>query len=422
MNKIAKALVIILAFTAMLTSCNSSSKKAAQNNQTVTMDQNGRDNSTNNNNGTDPTQIFGSIDANTILPDLGRDVDYIVEGWTYIESNALLTIEPGVTIMFTGTDGGLDVGENAGLKMVGTAEKPIRFVNPLNNNNPGAWNKIVIHSNRPDNQFEYVEFINGGSDDAVIRNEGKLSMKHCLIDGALGNGVELSWDGVFTSFENNTIKNVSYPLLINDSEKINNLGLGNSYVDNANNMISISNYFLEKNTTFTNQGIPYFISDGLNVYGNTKMTVDAGVEFVFDYEKEFIVNDDSKLEVNGTASEPVIFRALNDEDPWKGIEFRSNRNGNLINYAKIMNCGIGDYGRDRCCLFISSDAKLTLTNNVFGPSNHNGVGIEHITNWGNVSHSGNTFTNCADGNVWLLGGGEWNGKEYADEISMNDLP
>ena len=375
--------------------------------------------------GTDPTTWSGNISDNTTWPDRGLDVDYIIDGWTYIEGNACLTIEPGVTIMFTGTDGGLDVGENAGLKMVGTAEKPIRLVNPLNNNNPGAWHGIVIHSKRNDNQFEYVDFINGGSNEnAVISNEGKLSMKHCLINGGLGNGVELFWEGMFTAFENNTIKNVNYPLWINAYEKASILGGGNTYTNNTNNMITVDAYWLgeQQTATINNQGIPYYTRDGVNVCENAKMIVNAGVEFVFDPNKEFVVSEDSRLEVNGTASQPVIFRAKNAEDPWRGILFWSNRTGNLINYAKIMNCGIGDYGNERACLWIGSDAKLTLTNNVFGPSNYNGVGIDYIGSWSNVTHSGNTFTGCAEGNVYIFSGGEWNGIEYDDETTLNELP
>ena len=387
---------------------------------TITVDQNGGGGG-----GDDPTTWSGSINANTTWPDRGLDVDYIIDGWFYIEGNALLTIEPGVTIMFTGVDGGLDVGENAGLRMVGTAEKPIRLVNPLNNNNPGAWHGIIIHSNRNDNQFEYVEFINGGANEnAVIRNEGKLSMKHCLINGGLGNGAELGWEGVFTAFENNTIKNVKYPLWINAYEKLSIFGSGNSYTNNANNMIVMDVYWLDEqqNVTINDQGIPYYIKDGINVCENAKLVVNAGVEFVLDPDKEFIVSEDSRMEVNGTASQPVVFRAKNAEDPWKGIRFYSNRSGNVINYAQFKNCGVGDYGEDRACLFIGGNAKLTLTNNVCGPSAYNGVVIDDISNWGNVTHSGNSFTGCTAGNVYLFWGGEWNGIEYEDETTLDDLP
>ena len=143
---------------------------------------------------------------------------------------------------------------------------------------------------------------------------------------------------------------------------------------------------------------------------------------MFEYEKEFVVSEDSRLEVNGTESQPVIFRAKNAEDPWRGILFWSNRTGNLINYAKIMNCGIGDYANERTCLWIGSDAKLTLTNNVFGPSNYNGVGIDYIGNWDNVTHSGNTFTGCAEGNVLIWNYGEYNGHTYEEGQVLNELP
>ena len=67
----------------------------------------------------------GNIDENTTWPDLGLPIDYIVDGCIYVNGNSLLTIEPGVTIMFTGVNGGMTIGENAGLRMVGTADKPI---------------------------------------------------------------------------------------------------------------------------------------------------------------------------------------------------------------------------------------------------------------------------------------------------------
>lgn len=371
----------------------------------------------------DPTTWSGDINANTTWPDLGLPVDYVIDGYVYIDGNALLTIEPGVTIMFTGVGDGFSIGENAGLKMVGTADKPIRFVNPLNDNHPGAWDGIRIHSMRNDNQFEYVEFVNGGSGDDVITVYGKLSMKHCTIDGALHQGVATGGDGVFTAFENNTIKNCGgYPLWLNDPQKAGILGSGNTYVENGTNMISLNYYYLEANTTFNNQGIPYYVTDGMCVYDNVKMTIEPGVEFAFDYDHVFVVAGDGRFEANGTADQPIIFRGTTTEDLWDGIRFESSRNGNVMNYCQIKNCGPNDGWSVRSCLYIRSDAKLTLTNNVFGPCDYNGVGIENIENWGNVTHSGNTFVGCNGGNVWIEGSGEWNGVWYDGDTTLETLP
>ena len=387
---------------------------------TVTVDQNGGGGG----GGTgDPTTWSGSISANTTWPDLGLSVDYVIDGWVYIEGNALLTIEPGVTIMFSHEGDGFEVGSDAGLRMVGTADKPIRLINALNNPNPGAWDGIFVGSSRNDNKFEYVEFVNGGSGDNVIRVDGKLSMKNCTVDGALHNGVALSTDGQFTAFENNTIKNCGdYPLWLGYPEKANSLGSGNVYANNYYNMIVVDYPWLYFDATYTNQGIPYFIKDGLYVEENKKITVEAGVEFVFDYDTDFTVNGDARVEVNGTAGQPVVFRAKTSEDPWGGIHIYSNRTGNVINYAKIMNCGMdSDWGR-RACLYIGSEAKLTLTNNVFGPSVYTGVTIENISNWGNVTHSGNTFVDCGMENVFLCWEGEWNGEFYGEQTSLDELP
>ena len=390
---------------------------------TVTVDPNGGGGGGGGGGTGDPTTWSGNIDANTTWPDLGLDVDYVVNGYVYIDGNALLTIEPGVTIMFEGVGDGFCLGENAGLKMVGTADKPIRLVNALNDNHPGAWYGIQISSKRNDNQFEYVEFVNGGSGDDVITVFGKLSMKHCTIDGALHQGVALGGDGVFTAFENNTIKNCGgYPVWLNETNKASILGSGNTYVENGSNMINLASNYLYENTTINNQGIPYYVQEGLYVPENVKITIEPGVELTFDYDRRFEITGDARFEANGTESQPIIFRGTTPEDLWEGIMFESTRNGNVMNYCQIKNCGPNDGWGERSCLYIRSDAKLTLTNNVFGPSDYNGVGIENISNWGNITHSGNTFVDCAGGNVWLENGGDWNGAEYAPNQILNDLP
>ena len=183
-------------------------------------------------------EVSGSISANTTWPDRGVAVDYIIDGRFWVEGNALLTIEPGVTIMFTGVDGGISVGENAGLRMVGTADKPIVLTGPANNPNKGSWSYVWVNSNRADNQFEYVTFNNGGSEAAVIDVPGKLSMKHCTINGALGNGLNAS--GTLSAFENNTIKNVDqFPVALWNYKLLNSFGNGNTYMNNGHNMIKM---------------------------------------------------------------------------------------------------------------------------------------------------------------------------------------
>lgn len=358
--------------------------------------------------------LSGGISANTTLPDRGLGVDYIIDGFFYVEGNALLTVEPGVTIMFTGVGGGIRVEENAGLRMVGTADKPIVLTGPTNNSNPGAWENVVVTSKRNDNQFEYVHFINGGNGDEVVRVEGKLSMKHCAVNGALHSGVALAWDGVLTAFENNTIKNTEYPVWINELEKVNSLGTGNTYTNNTHNMIVLDDYWLDEGNsvtyTFSNQGIPYFLKEGVYVDGTAIMKVNAGVEFVAAYDKEVNVGDNALIQVDGTASQPVIFKGLSNENGyWDGIDIESERStngGSYLTYCNILNAGDEV---DDAALSTDESTRLALTNVSISGSIGYGMKISIPINWEteqydfsnyHVTATGLSFANCAMGNIY----------------------
>ena len=357
---------------------------------------------------TDPTTIDGSISANTTWPDLGLPVDYIIDGYCYIEGNAMLTIEPGVTIMFTGVDGAIVVEENAGIHMVGTPDKHIRLVNATNNNNHGAWNYFHLTSNRTDNVMEYVDFINGGSNNSgeVLLVDGTLSMKHCLIDGSRGKGMYVR--GTLTAFENNTIKNCeSYPIGISEAIHVNQLGTGNTYTSNTKNMIWFDHYWIDYDTpnrtfTFTNQGIPYHITEGMHVDENNTMVVNAGCEFVFAYDKDFVVNDGCLIKVNGTASQPVKFRGeSNEAGSWEGIEIattRSTNGGSNLTACIIDGAGIDDDG----ALYLYDETYLNINGLSITNSGTYGLNIGvpvdednyDLSNY-HVSFQNVIFLNCA---------------------------
>lgn len=378
----------------------------------------------------DPDVISGNIDTSTTWPDLGLSVDYIINGMLTITSNALLTIEPGVTIMFSGVDGGIEVGENAGLRMVGTANKPIILTGPSNNQNNGSWDRVLIHSNRNDNQFEHVRFLRGGSAsdkwNGVVNVRGKLSMKHCIIDGSLNSGLSTEYDGFISEFEDNTINHCKlYPWITeNFATLCSNLSYDNTFVGNEDNCVyvGVSSFELTDDMTLAALPIPYYFQDGFSFYGNKTLTIAEGTNIKMAYGTDISVGDQCCFIAKGTAQKPIVFRSDNAGTAWSGIIFSSTRSRNLLEYCQIMGCGDSNLWDDMCCLYIRSDAKLTLNNNSFGPSNYYGVGIENIENWGNVQHSGNTFTGCALGNVYVEGGGIYNGQQYDDFSTIPNLP
>ena len=378
----------------------------------------------------DPLTMSGTISNNVTWVDRGLTVDYIIDGELLIDGNALLTIDPGVTIMFTGVGGGIYVGENAGLRMVGTSDKPIILQGPTNNPNNGSWNHVYVTSMRNDNQFEYVQFLRGGSGnviwEGVIGVSGRLSMKHCTIDGSLCGGVVCDNEGYLTAFENNVVKNCAkYPMYYSVvSYACKGLGSGNNFSNNAmgNVVFVYDSYFgMTENLTLANIGFPYRLNNGMSIGGTNTFTIEAGTVIEMAQNTDIYTNE-AAFVANGTASNPIIFRSAENGENWNGIKLFSSKSANSMSYCQIKNCGTADEYGSRQCLYINYDTKMTLTNNTFGPSAYYGVVIDGMDNFGNITHSGNTFQNCAAGNVLIEGGGEYGGTEYEDGQVLNDLP
>lgn len=380
--------------------------------------------------GNDPLQMSGTISQNVTWPDRGLAVDYIIDGVLDIDGNALLTIDPGVTIMFTNVNGAIVVGENAGLKMVGTADKPIILQGPTNNPNNGSWDRIKIYSKRNDNQFEYVQFLRGGSADdvewwGVVNVSGKLSMKHCTLDGGLKTGLVLEEDGYLTAFENNVIKNCAgcpiYTESINNICK--NIGTGNTFTRNGDNRVKVNwGYPSEsENLTLRAIGIPYAVLGSVGYDSPKTLTIEAGTIIEMQPNEGFGIS--GGIVMNGTAGNPIVFRCENNTENWNGIDFSSTRNGNQMNYVQIQRGGASDDWTSQSCLYIRVGSKLSMTGCSFGSSARYGVSIEYIGSWySNINHSGCTFSGCTLGNVYLDGGGEWDGTEYEGGEVLDALP
>ena len=378
-----------------------------------------------------PTSVTGTINTNTVWRDLGLKVDYLVEGAIIVTDAALLTVEPGVTIAFSDASSFIDVGQNAALKMVGTSEKPIILKGLDSYPNNGLWDRVIINSDREDNQFEHVRFIGGGygnttseRNHGVVRVQGTLSMKHCLIDGSQNSGLSIGYNGFLSAFEDNLITHCNmYPLLTENMNTMGpNLGNDNRFIDNTLNKVCIDFFQFYPNYNFTLRAlpIPYLLAWGLQLRGDKTVTIEAGTVFEVMSGKSFQIGDNNNFIAQGTASKPIVFRASDTGSPWNGLFFESTRGDNLMEYCQIKDCGASSDWN--CCLFIRRDAKLKLNNNSFGPSQRYGVGIEHIGNWNNVQHQGNTFVGCSGGNVWIDDEGEYNGHAYHHGDVLDQLP
>lgn len=413
----------------------------------------GDDNGGGNNGGVDtigstegPIHLPSVISENMDLQDLGYDVDYIIDYGCRIKDNALVTVGPSVTIQVEGPNSwgdvyGLYVLDNAGLKMTGTAAKPIRFVGHEGcGANERTWLGITVSSPSPENQWDYVEIHNAGVEEGehpavwlLCGNYGgNLAMRNCVIDGSNNTGLGLwhwgDFDPVLTEFKGNTIKNCAVaPIGVKGYNGLNCLVTGNTYSDNNTNncvyIYSSSNRF-NADVRFKKLEIPYCFSDYQEWYGDHKASIDPGVEMLFE-KGGLEIFENVVLEAVGTEQDPIVFRPLNPQTTrWGGLRFSNASSGNVVSHCVLQDGGSSSNNsgyKGTNLLYIGKDTKLSLTGNIINNSRYYGVTISDIKTFDNVTRSGNSISSCELANVHIVYGGQYHGVTYSSDNGNMDL-
>ena len=329
------------------------------------------------------------------LEDLGLDIDYILDTDIHLNSNTKLEIGPGVTIDMQAASAGISVNEDAALIVKGTAESPVIF----KSTNNSAWDGLHFSSKNKDNAINYLQVLNADGESQVIElsSESRLAIDHLTLDGSANNGIDVGGDAKLTKFTNNTIKNCKgYPLVLSNYAQIAQIGDGNKYENNKQFIRINSNYFGDIQTSvIKKQPIPYFLADGINADGESgTLTIEPGVEFVFEHEKDARIGGSIQIKIEGTAENPVIMRGLNDEPNfWYGLNIDTTRPSS-ISGLQLANTGCGEYASLR----IRPEAVLTISNIIFKATDHRCLEIgsdAKITNNGSL-----TFEKCGTGNIF----------------------
>ena len=347
---------------------------------------------------TTPQQIDLSSfnDNNNLkLEDLGLDIDYVLTDTILLGENTKLEIAAGVTIDMQSASAGFDVNGDAALIVKGTAEAPVIF----KSTNSSVWSGLRFGSKNKDNSLNYLQILNADGEDQVIHllYEARLGMDHVTLDGSANNGIVVGGDAKFTKFTNNTIKNCKgYPLVLDSYAHISQLGEGNTF-ENNKPFIRINPYSLDiaEISVIKKQPLPFYLADGMNISGESgSFTIEPGVEFVFEHEKEAIVSGSVQLKLEGTAENPVIMRGMSDENNfWKGLYIETERPSSIAGLT-LINTGYDEMASLR----IRDDANLTLSNITFKATEHRCMEIgsnTKITNKGGL-----TFEKCDKGNIF----------------------
>ena len=377
----------------------------------------------------EPLHVSGKICSDQVWPDMGLDIDYIIEGTLYIGCNATIRVMPGVTIMFTGANGNIEVIENGALNMSGTENNPIVLCGPSDQQYPGSWGRVVINTNRLDNTFSWVEFRNGGNREdlygGVVNVRGSLSMMCCTIDGSNGSGLVTEGESVLPVFAYNIIQNCTgYPWVTSSFPALYKGEIfGNElYYENMLNKyvyIDLDHYEINEPVTLNGLYLAwYYFPHGFYFDGNGTLTLNEARIFV-GKGKQLRVGKNLSFKAYGGDN---YIAPLSTSQAWDGMVFESERSDNIISNYRFYVTGIALDTTMYCCLKITENAKLQLRNCRFGPARRYGVWIENIETWGNVTHSGNEANDPIPFLAHIQHGGTFNGHTYADNTDLNYLP
>jgi hypothetical protein len=345
-------------------------------------------------------ELKSPINAITTLKDLGLAVDYVYKGgWLNITNNAVLTIEPGVTIQFTNTGGGINVADGATIVAAGTAEKRIQFIGGTAK---GSWQGFEIYSTA-DNKFEYCDFINGGSSATYgmiwMSGNTRLSMSNCILDGGRSYGIQAGNGALFPAFRHNAIRNFEKAPVhlggINSTVEATAFDATNTYTSNTGpngNAIEVGSTAVAANLTVKDMGmdVDYVFTGGLvHVNANATLKVMPGVDIQFTNTGGGIsVAAGGCLQMQGTAAERIrLFGSTTAS--WLYLEIYGYTD-NILEYCDLINGGSStSYG----VIWTSSNSKLSMNHCTIDGSKNYGLDAGNGTEI--PSFTGNSITNCA---------------------------
>lgn len=278
--------------------------------------------------------LSGRIESDTTISGM-----QYMDGDVTVRNGATLTVTPGTTITVCGEH--LLWVQDATLVAEGTADEPIQMT-PEGEGD--SWRGILIESGTVrESLLRHVEVIRGGKHDDntelgaihIYASSGTVgkgpTLDHVTVrdSGAYGIYVRVDDDDdTPLTLSNLTVEgSASAPLMIYSSAML-GLGEGNSFSNNADNVIELRGdvvlggriYYSQ---TWPRQPVPFYVPSGNSIrIGHADnlpvVTVAAGNEFRMGTGAFFNISHGS-LVVEGTADAPVRMTSTSDATYWRGI-------------------------------------------------------------------------------------------------------
>jgi hypothetical protein len=272
---------------------------------------------------------------------------------TFVTDGAVLTIEPGTTVLMA-AGGFLDLGgngDNSALVSIGTETDPITFTAEGANPAPGEWECVRVGGASSATEIRYTTFEYGGApcsstgadyEGALQINAAARAVSNSTFRQSLTHGVLIGADGGVREFENNGFSDNEEFSIDIAAPQLLVLGEGLEFAD-ADDRIEVDTTFsLASTGTWLDQPVPFRVVGGLDIRGNAEVTLAAGVTLEMTGASIDVFT--ANLLVAGKETDPVTITSAQANPlpgDWGCIAFSSTTGNPRFEYAVIEYAGNG---------------------------------------------------------------------------------
>ena len=346
----------------------------------------------------------GTIDA----PETWEAATHLLKG--SLTLNATLTV-PACSVIKMPNAGTITVTTNGALKLLGTANCPVRVTSSKSTGSPGDWQYLEFYTGSvgPENVIQHAIIEFGGADayGAIWLDGGaSLEVSNTVLQQNRGAGLFAENDAELRNFNGNSfIGNRGFAMVAG----VNVAGdlYPGTFTDNGTQAVKLTGGTIEVNDTWRPIGVP-FVAESFSIEaasGSATLTIAAGTTVKMEPNTSITVSNNGGLTLAGTAAAPVTLtssKAAPAAGDWVEIDFYGNSidNSNVISHAVIEYAGgTGNYG----ALWLQNGASVAINNTTIRNSSAAGIYVadDDARLRGFVD---NTIINCAKEPIHAMAG------------------
>ncbi|MBK7395258.1 MAG: hypothetical protein IPJ34_02875 [Myxococcales bacterium] len=349
---------------------------------------------------------------------LSKNLTWRAIGVPFHLSGNLSVVAPWVleapTTLIMSADSWISVnGDVAGLRAVGTADKPVLFTGETKTR--GAWEALRFDgTNNATNRLEYVTVEYGGGTKhdaagagvkAIADSHGvTLSLSNTTIRECEGFGLYLAGSAVTPTFAKNIFtKNGLGPVSVG-SQAVHQLETSSTYTGNVVDHLRVPGDRVGKTVTWLDLGVPYELEG--NIHVDLVWTLSPGVTLLMAKDSWIsVAGDAAGLSAVGSAVKPITISGIEKTKGfWHGIVFDATLNAaNALAYATVEYGGSLGGGGERGMIQAHADSHgvvISVKNSTIRNSGQYGIWLGASAKYNSDIETSNTFANNTSGNVF----------------------